>query len=113
MTRGALTTFSIANDVAKYFAIIPAMFSVAFPVLGALNIMYLHSPESAILSAVIFNAIIIVALIPLALKGVKYEPKAADILLRNNLLIYGVGGIIIPFIGIKAIDLALVALHLA
>jgi K+-transporting ATPase ATPase B chain len=89
------------------------MFSVAFPVLGALNIMYLHSPESAILSAVIFNAIIIVALIPLALKGVKYEPKAADILLRNNLLIYGVGGIIIPFIGIKAIDLALVALHLA
>jgi K+-transporting ATPase ATPase B chain len=113
MTRGALTTFSIANDVAKYFAIIPAMFSVAFPVLGALNIMYLHSPQSAILSAVIFNAIIIVALIPLALKGVKYEPKAADVLLRNNLLLYGVGGIIIPFIGIKAIDLALVALHLA
>jgi K+-transporting ATPase ATPase B chain len=113
MTRGALTTFSIANDVAKYFAIIPAMFSVAFPVLGALNIMYLHSPESAILSAVIFNAIIIVALIPLALKGVKYEPKAADVLLRNNLLVYGVGGIIVPFIGIKAIDLALVAMHLA
>jgi K+-transporting ATPase ATPase B chain len=113
MTRGALTTFSIANDVAKYFAIIPAMFAGVFPVLGALNIMYLHSPQSAILSAVIFNALIIVALIPLALKGVKYEPKAADILLRNNLLIYGVGGIIVPFIGIKAIDMFLVALHLA
>jgi K+-transporting ATPase ATPase B chain len=112
MTRGALTTFSIANDVAKYFAIIPAMFSVAFPVLNALNVMHLATPNSAILSAVIFNAIIIVALIPLALKGVKYEPKAADILLRNNLLLYGVGGIIIPFIGIKAIDLVLVALHL-
>jgi K+-transporting ATPase ATPase B chain len=113
MTRGALTTFSIANDVAKYFAIIPAMFLGVFPVLGALNIMHLHSPQSAILSAVIFNAVIIVALIPLALKGVKYEPKAADVLLRNNLLIYGVGGIIIPFIGIKAIDLCLVAMHLA
>jgi K+-transporting ATPase ATPase B chain len=113
MTRGALTTFSIANDVAKYFAIIPAMFQGVFPVLGVLNIMFLHSPQSAILSAVIFNAVIIVALIPLALKGVKYEPKAADVLLRNNLLIYGVGGIIIPFIGIKAIDLCLVALHLA
>jgi K+-transporting ATPase ATPase B chain len=113
MTRGALTTFSIANDVAKYFAIIPAMFLGVFPVLGALNIMHLHSPQSAILSAVIFNALIIVALIPLALKGVKYAPKAADILLRNNLLIYGLGGIIIPFLGIKAIDLCLVALHLA
>jgi K+-transporting ATPase ATPase B chain len=113
MTRGALTTFSIANDVAKYFAIIPAMFAGVFPVLGVLNIMALHSPHSAILSAVIFNAIIIVALIPLALKGVKYEPKAADVLLRNNLLIYGVGGIIVPFIGIKAIDLFLVAVHLA
>jgi potassium-transporting ATPase ATP-binding subunit len=113
MTRGALTTFSIANDVAKYFAIIPAMFAGAFPVMMALNIMHLHSPQSAILSAVIFNALIIVALIPLALKGVKYAPKAADILLRNNLLIYGVGGIILPFIGIKAIDLCLVALHLA
>ncbi len=113
MTRGALTTFSIANDVAKYFAIIPAMFAGVFPVLGALNIMYLHSPQSAILSAVIFNAIIIVALIPLALKGVKYEPKAADVLLRNNLLLYGVGGIFIPFVGIKAIDLCLVAMHLA
>ena len=113
MTRGALTTFSIANDVAKYFAIIPAMFAGVFPVLTVLNIMYLHSPKSAILSAVIFNALIIVALIPLALKGIKYEPKAADILLRNNLLIYGVGGIIVPFIGIKAIDMFLVALHLA
>jgi K+-transporting ATPase ATPase B chain len=113
MTRGALTTFSIANDVAKYFAIIPAMFAGVFPVLGVLNIMFLHSPQSAILSAVIFNAIIIVALIPLALKGVKYEPKAADILLRNNLLIYGLGGIVIPFIGIKAIDMVLVALRLA
>jgi len=113
MTRGALTTFSIANDVAKYFAIIPAMFMGVFPVLGALNIMHLHTAHSAILSAVIFNAVIIVALIPLALKGVKYEPKAADVLLRNNLLIYGVGGIIIPFIGIKAIDVCLVAMHLA
>jgi K+-transporting ATPase ATPase B chain len=113
MTRGALTTFSIANDVAKYFAIIPAMFAGVFPVLGVLNVMHLYSPHSAILSAVIFNAIIIVALIPLALKGVKYEPKAAEILLRNNLLIYGVGGIIVPFIGIKAIDVLLVALHMA
>jgi K+-transporting ATPase ATPase B chain len=113
MTRGALTTFSIANDVAKYFAIIPAMFAGVFPVLGVLNIMYLHSPQSAILSAVIFNAIIIITLIPLALRGVKYEPKPAGVLLRNNLLLYGVGGIIIPFIGIKAIDLCLVALHLA
>jgi K+-transporting ATPase ATPase B chain len=113
MTRGALTTFSIANDVAKYFAIIPAMFMAVFPALKALNIMHLATANSAILSAVIFNAIIIVALIPLALKGVKYAPKAADVLLRNNLLVYGVGGIIIPFIGIKAIDMCLVALHLA
>jgi K+-transporting ATPase ATPase B chain len=113
MTRGALTTFSIANDVAKYFAIIPAMFLGVFPVLGALNIMGLHSPQSAILSAVIFNALIIIALVPLALKGVKYEPKPAGVLLRNNLLIYGVGGILVPFVGIKAIDLCLVALHLA
>ena len=112
MTRGALTTFSIANDVAKYFAIIPAMFAGVFPVLNALNIMYLHSPQSAILSAVVFNAIIIIVLIPLALKGVKYEPKAAEALLRQNLLIYGVGGVIVPFIGIKAIDMMLVALHL-
>jgi len=113
MTRGALTTFSIANDVAKYFAIIPAMFAGAFPVLNALNIMHLATPQSAILSAVIFNAIIIIALIPLALRGVKYEPKAAEALLRQNLLIYGVGGVIIPFIGIKAIDVLLVAAHLA
>jgi K+-transporting ATPase ATPase B chain len=113
MTRGALTTFSISNDVAKYFAIIPAMFAGVFPVLNALNVMHLATPQSAILSAVIFNALIIVALIPLALKGVKYEPKAADVLLRNNLLVYGLGGIIVPFVGIKAIDLFLVALHLA
>jgi K+-transporting ATPase ATPase B chain len=113
MTRGALTTFSIANDVAKYFAIIPAMFMAVFPSLRALNIMHLATANSAILSAVIFNAIIIVVLIPLALKGVKYEPKAADVLLRQNLLLYGVGGIIVPFIGIKAIDMCLVALHLA
>jgi len=104
MTRGALTTFSIANDVAKYFAIIPAMFAGTFPVLNALNIMHLQTPESAILSAVIFNALIIVALIPLALRGVKYRPMAAAALLRNNLWIYGVGGIIVPFIGIKIID---------
>jgi K+-transporting ATPase ATPase B chain len=113
MTRGALTTFSIANDVAKYFAIIPAMFMAVFPALKVLNIMHLATANSAILSAVIFNAIIIVALIPLALKGVKYEPKAADVLLRNNLLIYGLGGIVIPFIGIKAIDMVLVFVHLA
>ncbi|HSY01398.1 MAG TPA: potassium-transporting ATPase subunit KdpB, partial [Acidobacteriaceae bacterium] len=113
MTRGALTTFSIANDVAKYFAIIPAMFAGVFPVLNALNVMHLASPHSAILSAVIFNAIIIVALIPLALRGVKYEPMSAQALLRRNLIIYGIGGIIVPFIGIKLIDLALTGLHLA
>jgi K+-transporting ATPase ATPase B chain len=113
MTRGALTTFSIANDVAKYFAIIPAMFSGALPVLGALNIMRLHSPSSAILSAVIFNAVIIVALIPLALRGIRYRPIGAAALLRRNLLIYGVGGVIIPFIGIKAIDLVVTGLHVA
>jgi K+-transporting ATPase ATPase B chain len=113
MTRGALTTFSIANDVAKYFAIIPAMFLAFYPQLGALNIMRLASPESAILSAIIFNALIIIALIPLALKGVAYRPIGAGPLLRRNLLIYGVGGVIIPFIGIKAIDLAVTALHLA
>ncbi len=105
MTRGALTTFSIANDVAKYFAIIPAMFMVAFPQLAALNVMSLHSPESAILSAVIFNALIIIALVPLALKGIKYRPLGAAAVLRRNIIIYGVGGVIIPFIGIKAIDL--------
>lgn len=104
MTRGTLTTFSIANDIAKYFAIIPALFIVAIPALQGLNIMHLHSPESAILSAVIFNAIIIPMLIPLALKGVEYKPIGASALLRRNLLIYGLGGIIIPFIGIKLID---------
>jgi K+-transporting ATPase ATPase B chain len=107
MTRGTLTTFSIANDVAKYFAIVPALFVVAIPALQQLNIMHLHSPESAILSAVIFNAIIIPALIPLALKGVAYKPIGASALLRRNLLIYGVGGLIAPFIGIKLIDLLL------
>ena len=112
MTRGALTTFSIANDVAKYFAIIPAMFLAFYPQLAALNIMGLASPQSAILSAIIFNALIIVALIPLALKGVAYRPIGAGPLLRRNLLIYGVGGVIIPFIGIKAIDLAINGLHL-
>lgn len=113
MTRGALTTFSIANDVAKYFAIIPAMFSVAFPVLNALNIMGLRTPESAILSAVIFNALIIIALVPLALRGVKYRPLPAAALLRLNLWIYGVGGIIVPFIGIKIIDVMIHAIGLA
>jgi K+-transporting ATPase ATPase B chain len=113
MTRGALTTFSISNDVAKYFAIIPAMFAGVFPVLNALNIMHLATPHSAILSAVIFNALIIIALIPLALKGVRYEPKPAPALLRQNLIIYGAGGLIVPFIGIKLIDLVLTGLHLA
>jgi K+-transporting ATPase ATPase B chain len=112
MTRGALTTFSIANDVAKYFAIIPAMFLAFYPQLAALNIMHLGSPLSAILSAIIFNALIIIALIPLALKGVAYRPIGAGSLLRRNLLIYGLGGIIIPFIGIKAIDLLVNAIHL-
>jgi K+-transporting ATPase ATPase B chain len=105
ITRGALTTFSIANDVAKYFAMLPAMFSVAFPALQKLNILHLHSPQSAITSAIIFNALIIIALIPLALRGVRYRPASAQSLLRRNLWIYGVGGLIIPFIGIKIIDL--------
>jgi potassium-transporting ATPase ATP-binding subunit len=113
MTRGSLTTFSIANDVAKYFAIIPAMFIAFYPQLQALNIMNLTNPQSAILSAIIFNALIIIALIPLALKGVRYRPIGAGPLLRRNLMIYGVGGVIIPFIGIKAIDLLVTALHLA
>jgi K+-transporting ATPase ATPase B chain len=112
MTRGALTTFSIANDVAKYFAIIPAMFLAFYPQLQALNVMHLATPLSAILSAIIFNALIIIALIPLALKGVRYRPIGAGPLLRRNLLVYGVGGIIIPFIGIKAIDLVVNAMHL-
>ncbi len=107
MTRGALTTFSVANDLAKYFAIIPAAFVATYPALGALNVMGLHSPTSAILSAVIFNALIIVALIPLALKGVKYRAEPAEKLLGRNLLIYGVGGIIAPFVGIKLIDMLL------
>jgi K+-transporting ATPase ATPase B chain len=113
MTRGALTTFSIANDIAKYFAIIPAMFLAFYPQLGALNIMNLATPQSAILSAIIFNALIIVALIPLSLKGVKYKAVGAGALLSRNLLIYGLGGVIVPFIGIKAIDMAIVALGLA
>jgi K+-transporting ATPase ATPase B chain len=113
MTRGALTTFSIANDVAKYFAIIPAMFVAFYPQLQTLNIMNLQTPQSAILSAIIFNALIIIALIPLSLKGVRYRPIGAAALLRRNLWIYGVGGVIIPFIGIKAIDVVVTALHLA
>ena len=113
MTRGALTTFSISNDVAKYFAIIPAMFAGVFPVLNALNIMHLHNAESAVLSAVIFNALIIIALIPLALRGVSYKPVSAAALLQRNIVIYGLGGIIVPFIGIKALDMLIVALHLA
>jgi K+-transporting ATPase ATPase B chain len=113
MTRGSLTTFSIANDVAKYFAIIPAMFAGTFPVLNALNIMHLRTPGSAILSAVIFNAVIIIALIPLALRGVKYRALSAAVLLRRNLLIYGLGGIIIPFIGIKLIDMIITGVGLA
>jgi len=112
ITRGALTTFSVANDVAKYFAIIPAMLMGAFPQIAPLNIMQLHSPHSAILSAVIFNAVIIVALIPLALKGVKFRALSAEALLMRNLLIYGFGGIIVPFIGIKAIDIVVAALNL-
>ena len=113
MTRGALTTFSIANDVAKYFAIIPAAFASTYPVLGALNVMGLATPDSAILSAVIFNALVIPALIPLALKGVKFRAVGAASILRRNMLIYGVGGIVLPFIGIKAIDMLLTAVHLA
>jgi K+-transporting ATPase ATPase B chain len=120
MTRGALTTFSIANDVAKYFAIIPAMFVTLYIAPGeingplqALNIMNLATPQSAILSAIIFNALIIIALIPLSLKGVRYRPIGAGPLLQRNLLVYGIGGIIIPFIGIKALDLLVTALHLA
>jgi K+-transporting ATPase ATPase B chain len=112
MTRGALTTFSIANDVAKYFAIIPAAFAGTYPALAALNVMGLATPQSAILSAVIFNALVILALIPLALKGVTYRAIGAASVLRNNLLVYGVGGLIAPFVGIKLIDIALAALQL-
>jgi K+-transporting ATPase ATPase B chain len=113
ITRGALTTFSIANDVAKYFAIIPAMFMGTYPALGYLNIMHLHTPQSAVLAAVIFNALIIIALVPLALRGVKYRPQGAAALLRRNLMIYGIGGIIAPFPGIWLIDQLLVWLRLA
>jgi potassium-transporting ATPase ATP-binding subunit len=112
MTRGSLTTFSIANDVAKYFAIIPAMFAATYPALNTLNVMRLHSPQSAILASVIFNALIIVALIPLALRGVRYRPAGAAAILRRNLWIYGVGGILVPFAGIKLIDLLLVLLRM-
>jgi K+-transporting ATPase ATPase B chain len=113
ITRGALTTFSIANDVAKYFAIIPAMFVAFYPQLNALNVMGLSTPQSAILSAIIFNALIIIVLIPLALRGVRYRPLGASKILTRNLLIYGVGGIIVPFIGIKLIDMAVSAAGLA
>jgi potassium-transporting ATPase ATP-binding subunit len=119
MTRGALTTFSLANDVAKYFAILPALFAILYAApgahgpLAAMDIMRLHSPESAILSAVIFNALIIIALIPLALKGISYKPMGAAAVLRRNLLIYGLGGVIVPFIGIKLIDVVLTAVGLA
>ncbi|HZL58102.1 MAG TPA: HAD-IC family P-type ATPase, partial [Stellaceae bacterium] len=113
MTRGALTTFSIANDVAKYFAIIPAMFVAFYPQLGMLNVMHLRNPESAILSAIIFNALIIIALIPLSLRGVRYRPAGAAAILRRNLWLYGVGGIVVPFVGIKLIDLIVTAIGLA
>jgi K+-transporting ATPase ATPase B chain len=112
MTRGSLTTFSIANDVAKYFAIIPAMFAITYPALNALNVMHLHSPESAILASVIFNALIIIALIPLALRGVRYRPASAAVILRRNLIIYGVGGLVVPFVGIKLLDVLLVLTRL-
>ncbi len=113
ISRGSLTTFSLANDIAKYFAILPPLFASLYPGLTALNIMGLQSPQSAILSAVIFNALIIVALIPLALKGVEYEPSSAEALLTRNLVIYGGGGVVVPFIGIKAIDIVVAALGLA
>jgi K+-transporting ATPase ATPase B chain len=112
ITRGSLTTFSIANDISKYFAILPAIFVATYPELGALNIMHLSTPQSAIMSAVIFNALIIVALVPLALRGVKFRAVGAAALLRRNLLIYGLGGILAPFVGIKAIDMLLTAFHI-
>ena len=111
ITRGSLTTFSIANDIAKYFAIIPAMFAPLYPSLGVLNVMQLHSPQSAVLSAVIFNALIIVVLIPLALRGVRYRAMSAAALLRRNVVVFGLGGVVVPFLGIKAIDLLLVGLQ--
>lgn len=107
ITRGALTTFSLANDVSKYFAILPALFAAAIPQMAVLNVMQLHSPNSAVLSALIFNAIIIPALIPLALRGVRFKPASATELLRNNMLVYGLGGVLLPFVGIKLIDLIL------
>lgn len=113
MTRGALTTFSIANDVAKFFAIIPAAFVSTYPILGKLNLLHLATPHSAILSAVIFNALIIPALIPLALKGVRYRPMGAAAILRTNMLVYGIGGLVLPFPGIKIIDMALAACGVA
>jgi potassium-transporting ATPase ATP-binding subunit len=113
ITRGALTTFSIANDVAKYFAIIPAIFFVSLPALGALNVMQLKNPHSAILSAIIFNALIIIMLVPLALRGVRYRPIGAARLLQRNLLIYGLGGIVAPFVGIKIVDLIITTIGLA
>jgi K+-transporting ATPase ATPase B chain len=113
MTRGALTTFSIANDIAKYFAIIPAAFAVTYPQLATLNVMRLGTPSSAILSAVIFNALVIVVLIPVALRGITYRAAPAATLLRKNLLVYGLGGVVVPFVGIKLVDMLLVALHLA
>ena len=113
MTRGALTTFSIANDVAKYFAMIPAMFIAFYPQLQALNVMHLGNPQSAILSAIIFNALIIVLLIPLALRGITYRPIGAAAILRRNLLIYGLGGIVVPFVGIKLIDMLVTSIGLA
>jgi len=112
MTRGALTTFSVANDVAKYFAIVPALFAGTLPWLKAMDVMHLHSPTSAILSAVIFNALIIPLLIPVALRGVRYRPLGADALLRRNLLIWGIGGVIMPFAGIKLIDIVMGAMRL-
>ena len=112
MTRGALTTFSIANDLAKYFAIVPALFAATLPWLKSFDVMHLHSATSAILSAVIFNAIIIPLLIPIALRGVEYRPVGADALLRRNLLVWGLGGVVVPFIGIKIIDVIIVALGL-
>jgi K+-transporting ATPase ATPase B chain len=112
VTRGSLTTFSISNDVAKYFAIIPALFAGTLPWLKVVDVMHLHSPTSAILSAVIFNALIIPALIPVALKGVRYRPLGADALLRRNMLVWGLGGVVLPFIGIKLIDVVMVALRM-
>jgi K+-transporting ATPase ATPase B chain len=113
ITRGALTTFSIANDIAKYFAIIPAAFASTYPALNRLNVMHLASPESAIMSAVIFNALVIIFLIPLALRGIRYRAVGAAALLQRNLLVYGLGGVVVPFVGIKIIDVLLVLLHLA